>query len=104
MARRSGTKAQRRNSRIVRHRPALDARLAVLVTLLGELRGQAGTLAIDEVVRVGLEREGLKAAVDLALLARVDAEDPKDDLEKLAAKLREIMDGLELEGTQMMAS
>lgn len=101
MVRRQGVAQSPRNSRILRHRPALDARLNLLVTMLGELHGVAGTIAIDGVVRAGLEREGLKAVVDLALAAKVES---KEDLDELAPKLREALNALELKGTQMMAS
>ncbi|CAL9677637.1 hypothetical protein SUDANB95_07963 (plasmid) [Actinosynnema sp. ALI-1.44] len=83
----------------MRHRPALDSRLNLLVKLLGERRRCAATLALDDVVRAGLEQLGLKDAVEVALNAKVD------DLDELETTLRKVVTGLEIEGEQqMMAS
>jgi hypothetical protein len=86
---------------VVRNRPALDARLDVLVTLLAEARQVPGTLSIDDVVKDGLVEAGLGAAVDVALHTHIRS---KQDLEELKFRLRGLVAAAELEGTQMMAS
>lgn len=104
---------------MLRRRPALDARLDLLIALIGEADEIANTLAIDEVVREGLARKGLKPALDLALQSDVKT---TEDLDALEQKLRPLMDALmrksrmkagtrrleetqlTLEGPQMIAS
>jgi hypothetical protein len=91
---------------VVRSRPALDARLELLVTLLAEARRVPGTLSIDDVVKDGLVEAGLGAAVDLALHTHIRSgrEESKKDLEMLKLRLSGLVAAAELDGTQMMAS
>ena len=100
MARRSGRAVAPRGGP-KRARPAVDARLYLVVQELARLKGVSDTLEADDVVRAGLEHAGLKQVVDLVLAASVES---KEDLDELAPKVRQAMATLELEGTQMMAS
>ncbi len=121
---RPGAARSRRNSYTLRSRPALDARLDVVLDYLAELEGSSKplskTLVIDDVVKAGLVAMGYQRAVELALQNNVK---DKEELPALARKLRPLMaalkrklrmkqdsrrlatDGqLALEGSQMMAS
>jgi len=91
----------------VRQRPALMAGLNQVVAVFADRRGESAALTIDDVVEAGLRELGLGPAVDLALRTHIskDTDQAKKDLEVLSRRLRTVVAGLELEGTQtMMAS
>jgi hypothetical protein len=78
---------------VIRARPMLDCRLNTVVKLFSEQLGVVGAIAMDEVVRAGLEQCGMGDLVEKALAVQLT--DSREDQARLEATLREHMRQLE---------